>query len=69
MENDEQKEEMQSAAMAELTISDLQNIRALIESVARRNVFQVNEFSAVGSVYDKLNNFLAAVAKSDSQQG
>jgi hypothetical protein len=69
MENDEQKEEMQSAPMAELTISDLQNIRALIESVARRNVFQVNEFSAVGSVYDKLNNFLAAVAKSDSQQG
>jgi hypothetical protein len=69
MENDKQKEEMQSAAMPELTISDLQNIRALIESVARRSVFQVNEFSAVGNVYDKLNNFLAAVAKSDSQQG
>ncbi len=69
MENDEQKEEIQSAAMPELTISDLQNIRTLIESVARRNVFQINEFSAVGSVYDKLTNFLAAVAKSDSKQG
>ena len=69
MENDEQKEEIQSAAMPELTISDLQNIRTLIESVARRNVFQINEFSAVGSVYDKLTNFLAAVAKSDRKQG
>lgn len=68
--DNEQNDEMQTAAVQpELTVSDLQNIRALIESVARRNVFQINEFSAVGSVYDKLNNFLAAVAKSENQQG
>lgn len=59
----------QPAAQPELTITDLQNIRALIETTVRRGVFQAQELSAVGAVYDKLNNFLNAVTaqKTDNQ--
>lgn len=69
MDNEQNNEVQSTTVQPELTVSDLQNIRALIETVARRNVFQINEFSAVGAVYDKLNNFLGAVAKSENQQG
>jgi hypothetical protein len=46
----------------ELTIVDLQNLRAIIEVSARRGSFQANEMEAVGVTFNKLNKFLEAVA-------
>jgi hypothetical protein len=46
----------------ELNISDLQNIRAIIDTAVRRGAFGGGEASAVGSVFDRLNTFLNAVA-------
>lgn len=46
----------------ELSINDLLQVRALLEAVVRRGVFQANELSTVGTIYDRLNNFLNAVA-------
>jgi len=55
-------EPQQPVAQPELTVTDLQNIRSLIETVVRRGAFQAQELSSVGAVYDKLNNFLNALA-------
>jgi hypothetical protein len=44
----------------ELSIADLQNLKTLIDVAVRRGVFAANEMSSVGSVYDRLNTFLAA---------
>jgi len=51
---------------ADLTISDLGNIRAIIDLASTRGAFKPNEMIAVGTVYNKLNNFLNSVSK---QQG
>ena len=46
---------------ADLTISDLQNIKAIIDLASTRGSFRPNEMVAVGTVYAKLNNFLASI--------
>lgn len=51
-----------AAAQPELTISDLQNLRAIVEVAVRRGAFQASESSAVGATYDRLTAFLNAVA-------
>ena len=51
----------------ELTIQDLVNIRSVFDVAARRGAFQTSELSAVGAVYDKLNNFLKAVAPAETK--
>lgn len=70
MENQEQAQmasteavggETPAAPQPELSINDLQNLRAIIDTAAKRGAFQANEMAAVGSVYDRLNNFLVAV--------
>jgi hypothetical protein len=70
MENQEQAQvastegvggEMPTAPQPELSINDLQNLRAIIDTAAKRGAFQANEMAAVGSVYDRLNTFLVAV--------
>lgn len=60
-------EEAQPQAQPELTITDLQNIRSLIETMVRRGVFQAQEYSAVGAIYDKLNNFLNLISSQNNQ--
>lgn len=45
----------------ELTVTDLQNIRAIIDIAATRGAFKANEMAAVGTVFNKLDVFLAAV--------
>ena len=57
MENQEQQ-----TAAPELTIVDLQNIKAVLEVCARRGAFQAGEMAAIGNVFNKLNTFLEAVA-------
>jgi hypothetical protein len=52
----------QAPAQPELNIADLQNIRAVIDTAVRRGAFGAAEATAVGSVFDRLNTFLTAVA-------
>lgn len=47
---------------SELSVSDLQALKTLVETAVRRGAFQANELSAVGAVYDRVNSFLSAVA-------
>jgi hypothetical protein len=46
----------------ELSVNDLQQLRAVVEVATRRGAFQAAELSAVGQVYDRVNAFLNAVA-------
>lgn len=46
----------------ELTVVDLQNIRAIIDVASRRGAFAANEMSAVGATFNKLDSFLNAVS-------
>ena len=70
MENENQvaetqeTQETQDAQQAgpELTIVDLQNIKAVIDVSARRGAFSAGEMEAVGATYNKLAKFLDAVA-------
>jgi hypothetical protein len=45
----------------ELTITDLQNVRAVIDIAATRGAFKAAEMAAVGNVFNKLDTFLNAV--------
>ena len=46
----------------ELTITDLANLRAIIDMAVRRGAFSAAEASGVGTAFDRLNAFLTAVA-------
>ena len=50
------------AAQPELSIADLQNLKAIIDVAVKRGTFAAAEISAVGSVYDRLSGFLTAVS-------
>lgn len=58
----------QEARPAELSVKDLVNIRAIIDTAVRRGAFSAEEASAVGAVYDKLNAFLNAVQSANAAQ-
>jgi hypothetical protein len=58
MENQEQT----NTPAPELTITDLANLRSVVDVAFRRGAFSAAEASGVGSVFDKLNAFLVAVA-------
>lgn len=58
----ETQQPAQTQPQAELTISDLNNIRSVLDVAVRRGAFSASEASSVGSVFDRLNNFLNAVA-------
>jgi hypothetical protein len=46
----------------QLSITDLQNLRAIVDVAVKRGAFGATEISAVGATFDKLNTFLNAVA-------
>ena len=50
----------------QLSITDLQNLRAIVDVAVRRGAFGANEISAVGATYDKVNTFLNAVAPQET---
>lgn len=52
----------------ELNISDLQNIKTLIEVAVRRGTFNAAELSSVGAVFDRLNVFLSSVQAAPTQE-
>lgn len=43
-------------------------MRNLIEVVTQRGAFKANELSLVGALYDKLNGFLEATQKGQTEQ-
>ena len=57
-----QTQEAAAPQAPELTITDLANLRSIVDVAVRRGVFAANEISAVGTTYDKLNAFLVAVS-------
>lgn len=48
---------------AELTVQDLQSLKAIIDVASQRGTFKPNEMMTVGQVYTKLEAFLTAVAQ------
>ena len=64
-----QSGEAAPATAPELTITDLANLRSIVDVAVRRGVFAATEISAVGAAFDKLNAFLNAMApqKTDEQ--
>ncbi len=52
----------------ELTITDLQNVRSIIDIAATRGAFKAAEMSAVGSVFNKLDTFLQAVVPAQTAE-
>jgi hypothetical protein len=59
-------ESQASAQAPELTIQDLGNLRAIIDVASQRGAFRAAEMAAVGSAFNKLNDFLNAVAPQKS---
>ena len=57
-----------AAPAPELTITDLINIRAVVDVTVRRGAFGASEASAVGATFDKLNTFLNAVAPAKTEE-
>ena len=53
----------------ELTVNDLQLIRQTIEVATSRGAFKANEMLTVGTVFNKLEKFLTAVAQEQQKQG
>jgi hypothetical protein len=51
-----------AAANPELTVNDLASIKQVIDVASQRGAFKPNEMVAVGTIYNKLETFLAAVA-------
>lgn len=60
--------EEQQSAQPELSLTDLHNLRSIVDTASRRGAFHASEMSAVGTVFDKLNNFLNAVKPAASQE-
>lgn len=56
----------QAESAPELTVTDLNAIKQIIDVASSRGAFKPNEMAVIGTTYNKLELFLNAVA---SQQG
>jgi hypothetical protein len=56
-------------ATTDLTISDLNALKTVIDVATQRGAFKAGEMEAVGKVYNKLSAFLATVTPQQPQQG
>ncbi len=54
--------ENSAPAAPDLTISDLQALRTIIDVCTQRGTFRANEMASVGQIYNRLNAFLEHVA-------
>ena len=55
-------------ATADLTINDLNAMRAIIDIASTRGAFKAAEMEVVGKTFNKLNAFLEAAAKNQPAQ-
>jgi hypothetical protein len=56
------------AASADLNINDLAAIKSIIDVASQRGAFKPNEMVPVGTVYNKLEAFLAAAQAAQAAQ-
>lgn len=71
MANEQKKETVEqkaAAPAAELTVNDLTAIKQIIDVASSRGAFKANEMAVVGTTYNKLEAFLAAVAQAQPQK-
>jgi hypothetical protein len=69
MENQEtQSNTAENTTAPELTVTDLSNIRSILDVAVRRGTFSASEISGVGAAYDRLNTFLTAVQEQAKTQ-
>lgn len=59
--NDQVSETQTTDQANDLSLTDLAMMKSIIDVASERGTFKPNEMSAVGRVYDKLNNFLKVV--------
>ena len=64
---DEAAPQATEAAGPELTVNDLMSIKQVIDVASQRGAFKPNEMVSVGTIYSKLEAFLAAVAAQQEQ--
>ena len=62
-----QAQTQEAQAPAELTIADLNAVRAIIDVACQRGAFKAPEMELVGKTFNKLNAFLEAAAKNAQQ--
>jgi hypothetical protein len=60
--------QQQGPAGAELTVQDLNAIKAIIDVASQRGAFKPNEMMTVGQTYTKLEQFLTAVGAREAQE-
>lgn len=56
-------------ASPDLTITDLQAIKTIIDVASSRGTFKAAEMSVVGNTYNRLTQFLDAVKPADQKEG
>ena len=61
-------DEQEAPKGPELTVTDLQNLRAIIDIAATRGAFKASEMAGVGTVFNKLDKFLAAVVPAQAAE-
>jgi len=57
----------QQPAGPDLNLNDLAALRSIVDVASQRGAFKAAELESVGKIYNKLNNFLEAVAKKEQQ--
>ena len=58
----------QAQGGADLTVQDLNALKAIIDVASQRGAFKPNEMMTVGQTYNKLENFLIAIQAQQQQQ-
>jgi hypothetical protein len=61
----EQPEQLQQPEV--ITVTDLHSMLNIIQISAERGVFKAEQMEGVGSLYNKLARFIAAIAASQAQ--
>ena len=64
----QQQGQEQGATHSELTITDLTNLRSIVDVAVRRGAFSASEVGAVGATYDRLNSFLTSVTPPKTEE-
>lgn len=63
-----ENEQLQGTPPSDLTVTDLQNIRSIIDAASRRGAFAASEMAAIGTVYNKLDQFINSVAPQPQEE-
>lgn len=61
-------ETVEATASPELTVQDLQNLRAIIDVASQRGAFKPTEMVTVGNTYNRLDTFLTAISAANASK-